>query len=86
MNPSIKENKEDGKDDDKILSHTELKRFFQEALSHLLESDPLLSDLHPQVTLEEVRMKRMNILWEGIMAIVTNSHNTTIMTTTTLVA
>ncbi|XP_063884383.1 U11/U12 small nuclear ribonucleoprotein 25 kDa protein-like [Scylla paramamosain] len=43
-------------DEDKISSHAELKRFFQEAVSHLLEADPLLSDLHPQVTLEEVRV------------------------------
>ncbi|XP_069191295.1 U11/U12 small nuclear ribonucleoprotein 25 kDa protein isoform X2 [Procambarus clarkii] len=38
----------------KTLSHTELKRFFQGALSQLLCDDPILTDLHPQVTLEEV--------------------------------
>ncbi|XP_053653762.1 uncharacterized protein [Cherax quadricarinatus] len=38
----------------KTLSHAELKKFFQEALSQLLQDDPLLKDLHPQVTLEEV--------------------------------
>ncbi|KAG0724776.1 U11/U12 small nuclear ribonucleoprotein [Chionoecetes opilio] len=55
MNPDRKESEiKDEEDEDKILSHAELKRFFQEAMSHLLESDPLLSDLHPQVTLEEV--------------------------------
>ena len=43
-------------DEDKISSHAELKKCFQEAVSHLLEGDPLLSDLHPQVTLEEVRL------------------------------
>lgn len=36
------------------LSHTELKRFFQGALSQLLQDDSILTDLHPQVTLEEV--------------------------------
>lgn len=41
-------------EEDKTISHTELKRFFQEALSCMLESDSLLSDLHPHVTLEEV--------------------------------
>lgn len=42
-------------EEDKTIPHTELKRFFQEALSCMLESDSLLSDLHPHVTLEEVR-------------------------------
>lgn len=63
MNQDAKENKEEDNNDDKILSHAELKKFFQEALSHLLESDPLLSDLHPQVTLEEV--KALNELEHG---------------------
>ncbi|XP_042231388.1 U11/U12 small nuclear ribonucleoprotein 25 kDa protein-like isoform X1 [Homarus americanus] len=38
----------------KTLSHAELKKFFQGALSQLLQDDPILTDLHPQVTLEEV--------------------------------
>ncbi|XP_071528332.1 uncharacterized protein [Panulirus ornatus] len=36
------------------LSHAELRRYFQGALSQLLQDDPILADLHPQVTLEEV--------------------------------
>lgn len=40
--------------DSETLSHAELKKFFQEALSQLLKKDPILNDLHPQVTLEEV--------------------------------
>lgn len=40
--------------DSKTLSHTELKKVFEGALSQLLQGDPILSDLHPQVTLEEV--------------------------------
>lgn len=41
--------------DSETLSHAELKKFFQEALSQLLKKDPILNDLHPQVTLEEVK-------------------------------
>lgn len=40
--------------DSETLSHAELKKFFQEALCQLLKKDPILNDLHPQVTLEEV--------------------------------
>ncbi|XP_042875766.1 U11/U12 small nuclear ribonucleoprotein 25 kDa protein-like isoform X1 [Penaeus japonicus] len=40
--------------DSETLSHAELKKFFQEALCQLLKKDPVLNDLHPQVTLEEV--------------------------------
>lgn len=46
---------EDQGEDSKTLSHPELKLFFQEALSRLIQSDPMLADLHPQVTPEEVR-------------------------------
>ncbi|XP_068219444.1 U11/U12 small nuclear ribonucleoprotein 25 kDa protein-like [Palaemon carinicauda] len=38
-----------------VLSHAELKAFFQGALERLLPADPVLNDLHPQVTLEEVQ-------------------------------
>lgn len=38
-----------------VLSHAELKAFFQGALAKLLQADPVLKDLHPQVTLEEVQ-------------------------------
>lgn len=50
-------------DEDKISSHADLKKFFQETVSHLLESELVLSDLHPQVTLEEVRV--LNELGHG---------------------
>ncbi|KAK3851158.1 hypothetical protein Pcinc_042171 [Petrolisthes cinctipes] len=45
---------EDPSEDSKTLSHPELKLFFQEALARVLQTDPLLADLHPQVTPEEV--------------------------------
>lgn len=38
-----------------VFSHAELKAFFQGALAKLLQADPVLKDLHPQVTLEEVQ-------------------------------
>lgn len=53
---SLKDDKESvGEDPDgERLSHAELRDVFQKALEHLLKNDPILSDLHPQVTLEEV--------------------------------
>lgn len=52
----LKDDKENvGEDlDGERLSHAELKDVFQKALEHLLKNDPILTDLHPQVTLEEV--------------------------------
>lgn len=46
---------EDQGEDSKTLSHPELKLFFQEALTQVIQTDPMLADLHPQVTPEEVR-------------------------------
>ncbi|XP_071528337.1 uncharacterized protein [Panulirus ornatus] len=49
------------------LSHAELRRYFQGALSQLLQDDPILADLHPQVTLEESRKGAKNkISWRYI--------------------
>lgn len=52
---SVKDKEIVGEDPDgERLSHAELKDVFQKALEHLLKNDPILSDLHPHVTLEEV--------------------------------
>ncbi|CAL4190851.1 unnamed protein product, partial [Meganyctiphanes norvegica] len=53
--PMLDEQENIGEDPDgERLSHAELKDVFQKALEPLLKNDPILSDLHPQVTLEEV--------------------------------
>lgn len=52
---SIHQTKDKMQEEEQTISHTELKRIFQETLSCMLESDPLLCDLDPHVTLEEVR-------------------------------
>lgn len=52
---SIHQTQDKMQEEDQTISHTELKRIFQETLSCMLESDSLLCDLHPHVTLEEVR-------------------------------
>lgn len=51
----IKDINKDIEDTSSALSHAELKAFFQGALAKLLQGDTVLSDLHPQVTLEEVQ-------------------------------
>lgn len=37
------------------LTHTEMKEVFRKALAGLIASDPILSDLHPDMTHQEVR-------------------------------
>ena len=36
------------------VSHRDLKKVFDASIKVLIENDPILNDLHPQVTLEEV--------------------------------
>ena len=64
---AVADDMEEAVDDVAATSHAEMKQLFKERLEDIVAVDPILKDLHPDVTQHEVSVQwplRSNILFE----------------------